>query len=417
MNKPNNTKYSLIALVILTLFFFSPLHNSRAQPIIADHAAVTQFPTIPISVIETIDDNYNIYYVHTSHGSQIVTGINMVETENAVYSPPYFYEYSDDLGHVGDTTWVAGTRTYLTNHSECNMAMFSWCGGVSDNTEEGIDIYLAKMEELEIDFPEVIFIYMTGHLDGGGIDGNLYIRNNQIRDYCISHDKILFDFADIESYDPGGNYYPDETDACNWCYDWCSTYTCPTCGSCAHSHCFNCYLKGKGWWWMMARISGWQQSGDDDDNDGIPNEADNCPYDYNPLQEDYDSDLIGDACDNCPLVYNPIQTEDTDGDGVGDPCDNCIDVENPLQEDTNSDGVGDACCCDTKGDVAIPKDGNIFVNDLTFLVDYIFKGGQAPDCPNEGDCFIPLDSNILVDDLTYLVDYLFKSGPPPPACE
>jgi len=27
MNKPNNTKYSLIALVILTLFFFSPLPN------------------------------------------------------------------------------------------------------------------------------------------------------------------------------------------------------------------------------------------------------------------------------------------------------------------------------------------------------------------------------------------------------
>ncbi len=416
MKLPQIIKYSKIVF----LFFVSLLFQftiSYTQPIIADHNAVSQFQTIPISVIETIDDSYNIYYVHTSHGSQIVTGITMVETENSLYAPPPIYEPGDDLGHNGDTTWVPATRTYLNSHPECNMAMFSWCGGASDNTEEGINIYLAKMEELEADYPGVIFIYMTGHLDGTGIAGNLYIRNNQIRNYCLSHDKILFDFADIESWDPDGNYYPDETDACNWCYDWCSTHTCPTCGSCAHSHCFNCYLKGKGWWWMMARISGWQQSGDDDDYDGIPNATDNCSLVYNPLQEDTDEDLIGDSCDNCPFVYNPIQTEDTDGDGVGDPCDNCINDENPGQEDTNSDGIGDACCCVMKGDVVTPRDDIILINDLTFLVNYIFKGGPSPGCPNEGDCVSPLDGIILVNDLSFLVNYIFKSGSPPPACE
>ena len=25
----------------------------------------------------------------------------------------------------------------------------------------------------------------------------------------------------------------------------------------AHSHCLNCYQKGKAFWWMMARIAGW----------------------------------------------------------------------------------------------------------------------------------------------------------------
>ena len=45
---------------------------------------------------------------------------------------------------------------------------------------------------------------MTGHLDGGGTAGNLNVRNNQIRNYCIANDKILFDFADIESYKPNG---------------------------------------------------------------------------------------------------------------------------------------------------------------------------------------------------------------------
>ena len=37
----------------------------------------------------------------------------------------------------------------------------------------------------------------------------------------------------------------------------------------------------------------------DADNDGVYNSMDNCPYVYNPDQEDSDSDGIGDACDNC----------------------------------------------------------------------------------------------------------------------
>jgi hypothetical protein len=37
----------------------------------------------------------------------------------------------------------------------------------------------------------------------------------------------------------------------------------------------------------------------DADNDGIYNEMDNCPDNYNPNQEDTDGDGIGDACDNC----------------------------------------------------------------------------------------------------------------------
>jgi hypothetical protein len=35
----------------------------------------------------------------------------------------------------------------------------------------------------------------------------------------------------------------------------------------------------------------------DSDSDGIPDEEDNCPDDYNPDQEDTDSDEIGDLCD------------------------------------------------------------------------------------------------------------------------
>jgi hypothetical protein len=45
----------------------------------------------------------------------------------------------------------------------------------------------------------------------------------------------------------------------------------------------------------------------DRDGDGIPDDADNCPDKFNPLQEDRDGDGIGDVCDNCPDWYNPCQ--------------------------------------------------------------------------------------------------------------
>jgi hypothetical protein len=85
-----------------------------------------------------------------------------------------------------------------------------------------------------------------------------------------------------------------------------------------------------------------QIPGPDSDGDGIPDDADNCSEDFNPLQEDTDWDSIGDVCDNCPQVYNLLQ-EDRDSDGWGDPCDNCPYHFNPGQEDSDGDGTGDAC--------------------------------------------------------------------------
>ncbi len=74
----------------------------------------------------------------------------------------------------------------------------------------------------------------------------------------------------------------------------------------------------------------------DVDNDGVPDEADNCPWDKNPkvngVQADVDHDGEGDACD-----------PDLDQDGISNDQDNCTAVPNPDQADSDGDFIGDAC--------------------------------------------------------------------------
>ena len=128
-----------------------------------------------------------------------------------------------------------------------------------------IDEYLSPMQALEADYPAVTFVYMTGHLDGSGESGNLNLRNEQIRDFCRTNDKWLYDFADIESYDPDGDYYLSRgaDDACNysggnWAEQWQESHTEGSdwynCNS-AHSQPLNANMKAYAAWWLFCQIA------------------------------------------------------------------------------------------------------------------------------------------------------------------
>ncbi len=173
------------------------------------------------------------------------------------------------------------------NNSEVNVVIWSWCGQVSTATEENINTYLNLMSGLENDYPNVKFVYMTGHLDGTGVNGNLNQRNEQIRNYCVANGKILYDFNDIESYDPDGNYYLDKyaNDNCdydsdgngsldkNWAIDWQSSHTLNVdwyeCTA-AHSQPLNGNLKAYAAWWLWASLAGWDTaSGTGESNESM----------------------------------------------------------------------------------------------------------------------------------------------------
>jgi len=281
--------------------------ENSGSAIIADHnvARLTKLMSISDADILNAKSKLHIAYTHTSHGSQITTGMTgLASWKGSLYSYNNggtggaldLYDYamgSTDLG----SDWYTATRNFLGTsdpstgrgtgaNADVNVIVWSWCGQVSYQTEQNIiNNYLTPMSQLENDYPGIKFIYMTGHLDGSGLNGNLHIRNEQIRQYCKANNKILFDFADIETYDPDGTYYGDKhpTDACNydndnsgttsqtsdstaqpispdrnWATDWQGShilnvdwYNCAS----EHSQPLNANMKAYAFWWLLTQIA------------------------------------------------------------------------------------------------------------------------------------------------------------------
>lgn len=136
---------------------------------------------------------------------------------------------------------------------------------------------------------------------------------------------------------------------------------------------------------------------------------DNCPLVYNEDQVDGDSDGLGDACDGCP----DDPDNDVDEDGVCGDVDNCPEVYNPEQTVSHGLPMGDACCCQMRGD--LNRIGGIDIEDLVYLVNYMFSGGPPGACPSETDVNGDSAEGDIAD-LIHLVSYMFQSGPPPADC-
>ncbi len=277
---------SLTAVIFLLLFSCSKDNDTKvAENGIIDHTCI-DLSDIPSEWINAAKTDLHIAYGHTSHGSQLTDGMSgLVDFKGQAYTwnnggtngslDLHDYAMPGDLGNPNYTQWELETRNYLASNGDVNVIIWSWCGEVSAASENDVSVYLGLMARLEEDFPGITFVYMTGHLDGTGLSGNLHVRNEQIRTYCKDHKKFLFDFADIESYNPDGDYFGDKipNDACeydsnndgtrdaNWAIEWQNSHTegveWYNCSS-AHSQPLNANMKAYAAWHLWARISGWE---------------------------------------------------------------------------------------------------------------------------------------------------------------
>lgn len=252
---------------------------------------------VPEYWIEQARSNLHVVYEHSSHGTQLVSGMESLDTfmggsglydfsMDTKYQFPEGGSFWDeamegygegtlDLSH--ETTWYPATVALLDDpdNYDVNVVIWSWCNILGHSIPD----YLSNMESLIATYGEggsapratdhpVTFVFMTGHVNGdGGESGSTFEQNQAIRDHCTANGRWLYDFADIEKYDLDGNYFGDKnpTDGCyydggNWAIEYQNSHTQGVdwydCES-AHSQPVNANQKAYATWWMLARLAGW----------------------------------------------------------------------------------------------------------------------------------------------------------------
>lgn len=163
-------------------------------------------------LVHAARDSVRVLFVRLSHGRQITVGLERIADDDFAVCLAYD-SLSVQTGALcvynSETLpydfWLQGgadsVRAMLDDEPRINMFLYEWCTHLNTYGLADVDLYLASMDSLEAEYPGVVFAYSTGTAEEqGGYGFNRYLCNLKIRNHCLIRGKLLYDFADIESW-------------------------------------------------------------------------------------------------------------------------------------------------------------------------------------------------------------------------
>lgn len=263
---------------------------STEKEYVAGYEKATEevFRSIPVAKINAAKEKLHIAYFHSSHGSRVITGMEGLKNYKAGDDTLYDfttngtpvagkldiydeYEGGNDLSVKevvegnGYSQWYNETVAFLAEagNSDINVLMWSWCNPAGHNHQKYID----DMEKLITDYPDITFVFMTGHPNGDGESetaNSAYQAHKLIRKHCEDNDRFLIDYWDIETHGMEGTYYPNANDngvsgSTEFYKAWQTSHPGEFFeNSCAHTdedQELTCNRKAYAAWWIWARIA------------------------------------------------------------------------------------------------------------------------------------------------------------------
>lgn len=203
----------ILPLLYVFLFANSVYAVTRTSPLIIDHTNVDQFNSLSSSQIQAAAAK-RVYFVHASTGEKIsVDGLNRLGTpydRSKWYWP--FYTGTMDPGNGG---LIASSKIEVfpdfVSQVSSNYDVFGMKFCYLDWWGQDFTAYKNMMESLEtnVNYQNKYFIWATSavaiHWVEDPQQGSIITEfNQQLRSYARTHNKILYDIADIESHHANG---------------------------------------------------------------------------------------------------------------------------------------------------------------------------------------------------------------------